>query len=61
MKNPVNCWELQNGQSAAKPQTEEGSTTISKESRIKRSEVQGILRDDDIVFSAWEQVAVTNE
>jgi hypothetical protein len=60
MKNPVNCWELQNGQSAAKPERE-GSTTISKESRIKRSEVQGILRDDDIVFSAWEQVAVTNE
>ena len=61
MKNPVNCWELQTGKSAAKPQIEEGSTTISKESRIKRSEVQGILRDDDIVFSAWEQVAVTNE
>jgi hypothetical protein len=60
MKNPVNCWELQTGQSAAKPERE-GSTTISKESRIKRSEVQGILRDDDIVFSAWEQVAVTNE
>ena len=60
MRNPVNCWELQNGQSAAKPKRE-GSTTISKESRIKRSEAQGILMDDDIVFSAWEQAAVTNE
>ena len=61
MKNPVNCWELQNGQSAAKPIKWEGSTTIPKGSTLKRVEVQGILRDDDIVFSAWEQVAVTNE
>ena len=37
-ENGVNCWNLQTGQSAAKPQTEEGSTTISKESRIKRFE-----------------------
>jgi len=30
MKNSVNCWEVQTGQSAAKPQIEEGSTTSRK-------------------------------
>ena len=40
-ENGVNCWNLQTGQSAAKPQTEEGSTTIPKGSRIKRFEAQG--------------------
>ena len=40
-ENSVNCWELQNGQSAAKL-VREGSTTIPKGSTAKWLEVQSI-------------------
>lgn len=42
---------IKNGQSATKPRIEESSTTISQESRSKRSEVVGIRKDEDMVFS----------
>jgi len=41
--NSVNCWEIQNGQSAAKPSRREGSTTIPKGSTAKWLEAQSIF------------------
>ena len=38
----VNCWELSLRQSAAKPQYEEGSTTIPKASTLKQVEMPAI-------------------
>ena len=54
--NPFNCWKLSLRQPAAKP-VKEGSTTIAEASRVKRSEMGGVLRDGDMVCSAQRCVA----
>lgn len=47
--NLSNCWELPQGQSAAKPFNGERSTTIPKGSTLKRVEMGDIQKDEDIV------------
>lgn len=55
--NPVNSGNIREDNPEPSPEAGEGATTISFESRAKRSEARGTLKSDDMVSSAWEHAA----